>query len=80
MKILRGAADIYSHIVGGFGIHIHKMSKEQVRLGHDVAVYMTYEGVEPATFLGLKRFSTCSTSELLWCSGILYLICRYKKQ
>lgn len=26
-------------MVGGFCIHAHEMSKEQVRLGHDVTVY-----------------------------------------
>lgn len=34
-------------MVGGFGIHIHEMSKEQVRLGHDVTVYTASEDVEP---------------------------------
>ncbi|WP_269848907.1 glycosyltransferase family 4 protein [Methanosarcina horonobensis] len=47
MKILRVAPDIYPHTVGGFGIHIHEMSKEQVRLGHNVTVYTASEGVEP---------------------------------
>ncbi|MFZ2497804.1 glycosyltransferase family 4 protein [Methanosarcina sp.] len=46
MKILRIAPDIYPHMVGGFGIHIHEMSKEQVRLGHDVTVYTASESVE----------------------------------
>ena len=35
-------------MVGGFGIHIHEMSKEQVRLGNDVTVYTASEGVESA--------------------------------
>lgn len=47
MKILRVAPDIYPHMVGGFGIHIHEMSKEQVRLGHKVTVYTASEGVKP---------------------------------
>lgn len=46
MKILRIAPDIYPYTVGGFGIHIHEMSKEQVRLGHDVTVYTASENVE----------------------------------
>lgn len=46
MKILRIAPDIYPHMVGGFGIHIHEMSKEQVKLGHDVTVYTASEGVD----------------------------------
>lgn len=33
-------------MVGGFGIHIHEMSKEQVKLGHDVTVYTASEGVK----------------------------------
>jgi glycosyltransferase involved in cell wall biosynthesis len=45
LKILRVAPDIYPQIVGGFGIHIHEMSKEQVRLGHDVTVYTASKGV-----------------------------------
>jgi glycosyltransferase involved in cell wall biosynthesis len=46
LKILRVASDIYPHMVGGFGIHIHEMSKAQVELGHDVTVYTASEGVE----------------------------------
>lgn len=46
MKILRVASDIYPYTVGGFGIHIHEMSKEQVRLGHDVTVYTASENAE----------------------------------
>ena len=48
MKILRVAPDIYPHMVGEFGIHIHEMSKEQVRPGHNVTVYAASEGVESA--------------------------------
>lgn len=48
LNILRVAPDIYPYTVGGFGIHIHEMSKEQVRLGHDVTVYTSSEGVESA--------------------------------
>lgn len=48
MKILRVAPDIYPYTVGGFGIHIHEMSKEQVRLGHDVTVYTASEKAESA--------------------------------
>ncbi len=39
LKILRVAPDLYPYVVGGFGIHIHEMSKEQSFLGHDVSVY-----------------------------------------
>lgn len=48
MKILRVAPDIYPYTVGGFGIHIHEMSKEQVRLGHDVTVYTASENAVSA--------------------------------
>lgn len=47
LNILRVAPDIYPHMVGGFGIHIHEMSKEQVKLGHNVTVYTASEGVKP---------------------------------
>lgn len=46
LRILRVAPDIYPHTVGGFGIHIHEMSKEQVRLGHDVTIYTASDNVE----------------------------------
>ena len=48
MKILRVAPDIYPYTVGGIGIHVHEMSKEQVRMGHDVTVYTASEGAECA--------------------------------
>jgi len=46
LNILCVASDIYPQVVGGFGIHIHEMSKEQVKLGHDVTVYTASKGVE----------------------------------
>lgn len=46
MKILRVAPDIYPYTVGGLGIHVHEMSKEQARMGHDVTVYAASEGVK----------------------------------
>lgn len=48
MKILRVASDIYPYMVGGFGIHIHEMSKAQVKLGPDVTVYTELEDSELA--------------------------------
>ena len=39
MKILCVASDLYPPVIGGIGVHAHKMSKEQARLGHDVTVY-----------------------------------------
>ncbi|HOT93734.1 MAG TPA: glycosyltransferase family 4 protein [Methanoregulaceae archaeon] len=38
MKILRVASDLYPSVVGGYGIHVHEMSRMQVALGHDVTV------------------------------------------
>lgn len=46
MKILRVASNLYPYAVGGLGIHIHEISKEQVRLGHSVTVYAASKGVE----------------------------------
>ncbi|RSD34407.1 MAG: glycosyltransferase [Methanohalophilus sp.] len=39
LKILRVAADIYPDVVGGVGLHVHEMSKEQAHLGNRVDVY-----------------------------------------
>jgi glycosyltransferase involved in cell wall biosynthesis len=39
VKILRVAADLYPSSIGGLGIHVHEMSKEQAALGHNVTVY-----------------------------------------
>jgi glycosyltransferase involved in cell wall biosynthesis len=38
MKILRVASDLYPAVVGGYGIHVHEMSKMQAQRGHDVTV------------------------------------------
>lgn len=48
MKILRVAPDIYPYTVGGLGIHVHEMSKEQTKMGHDVTVYTASEGAKSA--------------------------------
>jgi glycosyltransferase involved in cell wall biosynthesis len=39
MKILRVTSDLYPHVIGGIGIHTHKMSEDQVQMGHDVTVF-----------------------------------------
>ncbi|MCL0048583.1 glycosyltransferase, partial [Dehalococcoidia bacterium] len=39
IRILRVTSDLYPAVVGGIGVHAHEMSKEQVKLGHDVTVY-----------------------------------------
>lgn len=38
MKILRVASDLYPAVVGGYGIHVHEMSRMQAERGHDVTV------------------------------------------
>lgn len=48
MKILRVAPDIYPYMVGGFGIHIHEMSKENVKSDYDITVYTELEDDELA--------------------------------
>lgn len=39
MKVLRVVSDLYPAITGGVAVHSHEMSKEQVKLGHEVTVY-----------------------------------------
>ncbi len=39
MKILRVAPDIYPEVVGGYGLHIHEMSRIQAEMGHNVTVF-----------------------------------------
>ncbi len=39
IRILCVASDLYPAVVGGIGVVAHEMSKEQVKLGHDVTVY-----------------------------------------
>lgn len=38
MKILRVASDLYPSVIGGYGIHVHEMSRMQAAMGHDVTV------------------------------------------
>lgn len=38
MKILRVTSDLYPHVIGGIGIHTHKMSEDQGQMGHAVTV------------------------------------------
>ena len=46
MKILRVAPNIYPYTVGGVCIHAHEMSKEQMRMGHDVTIYTASGGAK----------------------------------
>jgi glycosyltransferase involved in cell wall biosynthesis len=39
MKILRVATDLYPYSVGGLGVHVHELSKEIVKRGHQVTVF-----------------------------------------
>jgi glycosyltransferase involved in cell wall biosynthesis len=39
MNILRVASDLYPVVVGGIGIHVHELSKWQVKYGHHVTVF-----------------------------------------
>jgi glycosyltransferase involved in cell wall biosynthesis len=39
MKILRVAGDLYPAVVGGYGLHVHHMSRLQAKIGHRVMVY-----------------------------------------
>jgi glycosyltransferase involved in cell wall biosynthesis len=39
MKILRVAGDLYPSVIGGFGIHVHELSKWQVKFGNSVTVF-----------------------------------------
>ena len=38
MKILRVASDLYPAAAGGYGIHVHEMSRMQAERSHDVTV------------------------------------------
>jgi len=39
MKILRVASDLYPYSIGGLGLHVHELSKEIVKRGHQVTVF-----------------------------------------
>jgi glycosyltransferase involved in cell wall biosynthesis len=39
MKILRVATDLYPYSIGGLGLHVHELSKEIVKRGHQVTVF-----------------------------------------
>lgn len=44
LAILRVASDVYPEVMGGFGLHVHDMSKLQSRLGHDVTLLTSDHG------------------------------------
>ncbi|HEY3422379.1 MAG TPA: glycosyltransferase family 4 protein, partial [Methanocellaceae archaeon] len=39
MKILRVASDLYPTIVGGYGLHVHYMSRLQAKMEQNITVY-----------------------------------------
>lgn len=39
MKILRVATDLYPYSIGGLGVHVHELSKEIAKRGHQVTVF-----------------------------------------
>ena len=39
MKILRVTSDLYPYSIGGLGIHVHELSKEIAKQGHQVTVF-----------------------------------------
>lgn len=44
LNILRISSDVYPEVVGGLGIHVHSLSREQAALGHDVTVLTSDHG------------------------------------
>lgn len=49
MKILRVVSDLYPSVVGGIGIHAHRMSTEQAHRGHEVTVLTLNQKKLPKT-------------------------------
>jgi glycosyltransferase involved in cell wall biosynthesis len=47
MKILRVASDLYPAVIGGYGIHVHEMSRMQAAMGHDVTVLTAHTNGRP---------------------------------
>lgn len=47
VRILRVASDIYPSVVGGYGLHVFEMSKQQAKMGHEVVVYTAKTNSEP---------------------------------
>jgi glycosyltransferase involved in cell wall biosynthesis len=44
LRILRIASDLYPEVVGGFGLHVHTLSRQQAAAGHDVTVLTSDHG------------------------------------
>lgn len=44
LKILRVAPDIYPDVMGGYGLHVHEMSRMQTEMGHEVTVLASDHG------------------------------------
>lgn len=44
LRILRVSNDVYPDVVGGLGLHVHELSRDQAALGHDVTVLTSDHG------------------------------------
>lgn len=44
IRILRIASDIYPEVMGGVGLHVHHLSKQQADAGHDVTILTSDHG------------------------------------
>lgn len=49
MKILRVSSDLYPSIIGGATLHVHSMSRLQVKFGNQVTVYTSKHDDKPDT-------------------------------
>jgi len=58
MRILRVAPDIYPNVVGGYGLHVHNLSLEQGKKGHQVEVYVisSKSGLENRGYYSVRKF------------------------
>ena len=84
MKILRIVSDLYPSVVGGIGIHAHRMSTEQARRGHEVTVLTLNQKKSPETefvdgyhvFRFPSYFTMCGNS---FAPGLILEIMRRRK-
>ena len=84
MKILRVVSDLYPSVVGGIGIHAHRMSTEQARRGHEVTVLTLNQKKLPETefvdgyqvFRFPSYFTMCGNS---FAPGLILEIMRRRK-
>jgi len=55
MKILHVASDLYPDIIGGIGIHVHEISKWQIKSGHSVTIFTLNHN----RFPGIEIINNC---------------------